>query len=80
MNFKLGNFYMDPTGRMIAILDKINSYAWGEMIIVEECVPVVGGIEHYISSIILDHSNKEGNWTEIGKSEWMTNFNKGGNV
>jgi len=80
MKFKKGNFYMEATGRMIAVLEQVKSYAWGKMLVVEECIPCKGGIEHYISVIVLDSVGKEGDWAEVGKAEWMTNFVKGGNV
>lgn len=71
MNFELNKFYMHHKGRCIAIVGKIKTYRWGEMLIVEE----VDRIGHGISCIETEEERNE-NWTEIGKEEWLGKLNE----
>ena len=80
MKFEVGKFYMHITGKMIAVLDTVITYAWGEMFIVEECIPCDGGIGHFVSGMDKTSEDVTGQWTEIGKGEWDTNFQEPGNA
>lgn len=80
MKFETGKFYMHISGKKIAILDTVVTYAWHEMFIVEECIPCDGGIGHFISGMDKDANDMTGQWTEIGKDEFLTSFKKVGNA
>ena len=62
---------MHNTGRAIAVLEKINTYSWGAMLVVEEAIEVKKGIEHYCSCILDDQKDHSEGWIEIGKPEFM---------
>ena len=80
LKFEIGKFYMHATGKMIAVLGEVYSFTWGDMLVVEEAIPVENGVEHYMSCILNDCKDHSAGWTEVGKPEWMTNFEKGGNA
>ena len=76
MKFEVGKFYMHITGKKIAVLDIVVTYAWGEMFIVEECIPCDGGIGHFVSGLDKGSEDVTGAWTEIGKDEFVASFQR----
>jgi len=76
MKLEIDKFYVHNAGKMIYIHGEVDTYAWGKMLIVEECCPTVTGVEHYISVIVKDNLDHSGNYTEIGEAEFKRNFPK----
>jgi hypothetical protein len=72
MKLKAGNFYHHKHGRMIAVLQEIETWKFGTCFVIEEAD--VSG--HGTSIVEVDSAPvlKDGDWTEIGKEEWKKNF------
>ncbi len=68
--FKPGHFYMHEAGRQIAVLGEVASYKWGKMLVIEEA----DSTGHAISCAEVGQEANE-NWVEIGRDEWLENFN-----
>ena len=68
-SFELGKFYLHDKGRCIAIVAEIETYMWGEIFVVEE----TDHTGHGISCIEKDAEIND-NWTEVGREEWLRNF------
>ena len=72
MKFKPERFYSHEGGRQIAVLSEVETYRWGKMFVVEEA----DKSGHAISVMEINETadiEKQG-WVEIGKSEFMRNF------
>jgi len=76
MIFELGKFYINTDKKAIYIHGEVDTYAFGKMLIVEECVPMDDGIGHYMSVIVKDNKDHSEHYTEIGESEFKRNFPK----
>jgi hypothetical protein len=74
MEFEPGKFYMHDKGRKVAILGKVSSYRWGDMLVVEE----VDRTGHSISCSEIGQEANDNNWIEIGEQEFLREF--GGQV
>lgn len=73
MKFEIEHFYIHSGGRQIAILSEVESYRWGKMLVVEEADKT----GHSISCMEVPNAEAdmtEQGWIEIGKAEWMRNF------
>jgi hypothetical protein len=70
MKFEEGKFYQHDRGRCIAVIGTVKTFAWGEMLVIEE----TDRTGHAISCVTKDTEDKSGNWVEISKDEWMVNF------
>jgi len=76
MKFEIGHFYQHESGRSIAVLSEVETYAWGRMFVIEEADESGG---HFVSAMHLpapgDEELVEGKqWIEIGKTEWLKHF------
>ncbi len=69
MQIEVGKFYMHQAGRQIAVLGETESYKWGKMLVIEEADKT----GHSISCSEGDQVDGR-EWVEIGKEEWMRNF------
>jgi len=67
--FIKGKFYQHTGGRCITVVGEVETYKWGVMFVVEEADKTGHGI-----SCIDKTAEKNDNWTEIGKAEFMQNF------
>ena len=67
--FQAGKFYKHRAGRSIAILCEIETYKWNKQFIVEEA-DITG---HAVSCMDIDSERNE-NWLEIGKIEFLRAF------
>ena len=66
---KPGQFFKHDTGRAIAVLGKVKSFVFGNLLIIEEINP----IGHYV----VDAERKlDDTWIEIGKPEWVREVKK----
>lgn len=74
LKFEKGKFYKHENGRSIAVLDEISTYKWGKMLVIEE----TDRTGHAISCIGSDSADLHERWVEIGKDEWMMEFNGDG--
>jgi len=70
MKFNTGKFYKHRAGRCIAIVGEVKTYAWGEMLVVEE----TDKTGHSISCIDKESKDTADSWIEIGYEEWLDNF------
>ncbi|MBC8218121.1 MAG: hypothetical protein H8E73_06615 [Planctomycetes bacterium] len=70
MKFEPGKFYAHGGGRQIAVLGEVDSYKWGKVFVIEEA----DKSGHGISVSEVDQESPEGVWVEIGRDEWMRNF------
>ena len=70
--FVPGKFYKHPFGRSIAIVDEVETFKWGKLLVVEE-TDVTG---HGISCCGVDALDLNGQWTEISQEEFLSEFNK----
>jgi len=68
--FKVGHFYRHNKGRCIAIVGGVETYKWGEMLVIEE----TDKSGHSISCVEKDAAGINDNWLEIGRAEWLRNF------
>lgn len=71
MIISVGKFYMHENGRQIAVIAEVGSYRWGRMYVIEEADKT----GHSISCVEVDQELSGGTWVEIGKPEWLKNFN-----
>lgn len=71
MKFEVGKFYKHGKGRAIAIVGEVETYKWGKMLVVEE----TDKTGHGISCIDAKAEDLHEKWVEIGKEEWMREFN-----
>ena len=72
MLFLPGKFYTHTHGRTIAVLDYIETFKWGKVLVIEETDHTGHGL-----SVIDEKDNthdKTSSWTEIGKEEFNENF------
>lgn len=69
MVFEVGHFYIHEAGRQIAVVGEVETYKWGKMLVIEEA----DRTGHAISCAEIGQEANE-NWVEIGKAEWMRNF------
>jgi hypothetical protein len=69
-SFEIGKFYQHRKGRYIAPLGIVKTYKWGEQLVVEE----TDKTGHSISCVGIGAECNE-NWIEIGRDEWLRNFN-----
>ena len=67
--FEVGKYYQHSAGRYISIVGEVKTDCWGDTLVIEEA----DHTGHAISCIDKDSERKE-NWTEIGRAEWMKNF------
>ena len=74
MKFEPGKFYSHEGGRQVAILAEVETYRWGKQLVVEEADGSGHGISVMEMNDVAD-IEKQG-WVEIGKTEWMRNFEK----
>lgn len=72
LKFEVGKFYHHEHGRSIAVLAKVNTFKWGEMLVIEETDPT----GHSISTVQAGAEDLHERWVEIGKPEWERNFNR----
>ena len=72
LTFEVGRFYAHEGGRQIAVLGKINTYKWKEMLIIEEADPTGHSISCAEINAFADIAAL--GWIEIGQPEWMDNF------
>jgi hypothetical protein len=70
MPIKTGDFFIHEKGRMVAVLDKVRTYRWGEQYIIEE----VDRTGHGISCVDVDTEMPDALWQPIGRDEWLRNF------
>lgn len=70
MQFESGHFYMHEAGRQIAVVGEVESYKWGKMLVIEE----TDKTGHAISCMEIGQDANDADWIEIGKEEWMRNF------
>ena len=72
MKFEIGHFYTHEAGRQVAVLGEVESYRWGKMLVVEEADKT----GHSISCMEINEmaDMEQIGWIEIGKAEWMRNF------
>ena len=72
MGFENGKFYAHEGGRQIAVVGEVLTYRWGKMIVVEEADKTGHGIS--CAEIKEDTDIEASGWVEIGREEWMRNF------
>jgi hypothetical protein len=65
-----GQYYMHNHGRKIAVLEKVNTYRWGEQFIIEETDTTGSAISCADVNTEFDMDR----WTSIGREEWLRNF------
>lgn len=70
MKFEPGKFYAHTGGRQIAVLGEVESFKWGKVFVIEEADKT----GHGISVSEVNQQSPDGVWIEIGKEEWMRNF------
>ena len=71
MKAEIGKFYAHEAGRNIAIVGEVETTKWGKMLVVEEA----DRTGHSISCIERGDSDlSDATWVEIGKEEWLSNF------
>jgi len=72
MKFETGKYYSHPGGRQIAVVGEVKTTKWGKMFVLEEADKTGHGVS---VMEIADIRKAEANgWIEIGKEEWMRNF------
>jgi hypothetical protein len=73
MSLKLekGKFYKHEKGRCIAVLDDVDTYKWGKLLVVEE----TDHTGHSISCVDGEAEDLHERWIEISKDEWLMEFN-----
>ena len=69
VNFESGKFYQHAGGRYIAVVGEVKTYKRGDMLVIEEA----DRTGHAISCIEKNEERNE-NWIEVGKAEWVRNF------
>ena len=69
MTPEIGKFYSHEAGRQISIVGEVLTTRWGKMLVVEEADKT----GHSISCIEGDEALGDA-WVEIGREEWMKNF------
>ena len=70
MKFESGKFYTHGGGRQIAILGEVETYRWGKVFVIEEADKT----GHAMTTAEVSQETPDGVWIEIGKEEWMRNF------
>jgi len=71
MKLEAGHFYTHAEGgRQIAVLGEVMSYRWGKMFVIEEADKT----GHAISCSEINQEAPAETWIEIGRDEWMLNF------
>jgi hypothetical protein len=65
---EVGKFYAHQGGRYIAVIDRVKTYRWGLMFVIEEA-DVTG---HAVSCT--EATELPDTWVEVGREEWLQNF------
>ena len=68
MKLEVGRFYCHEGGRQIAVVGEVETYKWGKMFVIEEADSTGHGIS------CTEATDLGGNWVEIGREEWLSNF------
>jgi len=76
MKFEFGKYYRHYGGRYISIVGEVATTQWGKMFVIEE----TDKTGHSISCADVDSEAEDGNWVEVGETEWLSNFKGKQNV
>lgn len=68
MKLEHGKFYRHSEGRAIAVLDAVETYAWGPVFIVEETDHTGSAI----SCVGVETEDHHDRWAEISKEEFLS--------
>jgi hypothetical protein len=72
MKLQPGKYYKHEAGRCIYVAGMVKTFKWNEMAVIEE----TDATGHSISCVEMSCANVDDTeWVEIGKEEWMKEFN-----
>lgn len=73
IKFEVGKYYIHAKGRKISIVGEVETTKWGTVLVVEE----TDRTGHAVSCIEKGSEDTADNWQEIGREEWLREFQNG---